>query len=270
MSVELKGVSETLFIPLFAQWRENRSRRPLLLDAKVDDIVARLHPPFEKFMPSPIDRSIVILRKRIIDALVEAHMRRHGDRAVVINLGCGLCTRFDRLDDGAVRWIDIDLPAVEPIWRLAFAGHDSRRRFVAASIEDAGFLDTLDIGADAAPLVILEGVSMYLSEARMRLLSRRIARRFPGATLVFDAMASWVAMGSAFYPEIAVTGSRFSWGLDRPKSCESWGKGFRLTSDEPIARHLTAIYGVLGWLGRINPVMRSAYRVVTLRLGKGS
>ncbi|PWR25949.1 class I SAM-dependent methyltransferase [Zavarzinia aquatilis] len=266
--MELKGVSETLIIPLYAQWRENRSRRPVLRDDKVDDIVARLKPPFEKFLPSPIDRSVVVLRKRIIDGLVAAHMRRNRGHAVVVNLGCGLCTRFDRIDDGAVRWIDVDLSAVEPVWRFAFAGHDSRRHFVTASIEAEDLLESLHIGADDVPLFILEGVSMYLSEARMRLLCRRIAKRFPGATLVFDAMASWVAMGSIFYPEIAVTGSRFTWRLDRPQSCESWGRDFKITADEPIARHLNAIYGFAGWLGRLNPVMRSAYRVVALRLGK--
>lgn len=268
MPVELEGVSQTLFIPLYAQWRENRSRRPVLMDPKVDDIVRRLHPPFGRFMPSLIDRSIVILRKRIIDDLVRAHLIRHGDKAVVVNLGCGLCTRFDRVDDGRVQWFDVDLPAVEPYWQQAFMGHDGRRHFLAGSIEDEALIAALPLPPGAKPLFVLEGVSMYLSEARMRLLARRIAKVSHGATLVFDAMANWLALGSAFYPAIAVTGSEFTWGLDRPKSCESWGRGFKVTADEPIARHLTAIWGLAGWAGRLNPMMRSAYRVVALRLGK--
>lgn len=268
MSIDLTGVPETLIIPLYAQWRENRRQKPLLLDPSVDDIVARLDPPFDKFVPSAVDRIIVILRKKIIDGLVRSHLRRHRGHAVVINFGCGLCTRFARVDDGAGEWFDIDLAAVEPFWRAAFPTPGARRHFIRGSVTDLECLDRLPLAPDAAPIIVMEGVSMYLSEAQMRALVVGLAARFPGAHFVFDAMASWVAMGSAFYPSITVTGARFTWGLDRPRTCQSWGKGIRLLRDEPIASHLTAIFGPLGWLWRLNPLVRSAYRVVALRLGR--
>lgn len=268
MSVDLTGVSETLLIPLYAQWRENRREHPLLRDRAVDDIVARLDPPFEKFVPSAIDRVIVIMRKRIIDHLVSAYMRRNKGHAAVVNLGCGLCTRFDRLDDGAVEWFDVDLPDVEPVWRAAFPQAGNRRHFVRGSINDLSCLEDLPLPEGATPLITMEGLSMYLSETRMRDLVRGLATRFPGATLIFDAMASWVAMGSVFYPSITVTGSRFTWGLDRPRGCESWGRGIKVTHDESIARHLPELYGAIGWLWRYNPLVRGAYRVVAVRLGR--
>ncbi|RJF88102.1 class I SAM-dependent methyltransferase [Oleomonas cavernae] len=268
VAVDLTGVSETLLIPLYAQWRENRRRRPVLQDPKVDEIVERLGVSFAKFMPSAVERILIVLRKKIIDRLVADHLRRHAGRAAVINLGCGLCSRFDRLDDGKVTWIDIDLAAVEPIWHEAFAGHDSRRRFVRGSVEQADLFDTLAVPQGGVPIVILEGVSMYLSEDKMRDLAARIAARFPGATFVFDILASWIARGSALYPSIAVTGARFTWGLDKPKTVESWGPGWRLIEDVSLARHLNAVYGPLGWLGRLNPVLRSAYRVLALKLGR--
>ncbi|MCF4164721.1 class I SAM-dependent methyltransferase [Zavarzinia compransoris] len=268
MSIDLTGVPETLLIPLYAQWRENRRSRPLIKDPSVDDIVARLDPPFDKFVPSTVDRIIVILRKKIIDGMVKTHLSRHRGHAVVINLGCGLCTRFARLDDGGAEWFDIDLAEVEPFWRAAFPHPGNRRHFVRGSINDLSCLDRLPLAEGAAPIIVMEGVSMYLSEAQMRTLVTGLARRFPGAHFIFDAMASWVAMGSAFYPSITVTGARFTWGLDRPKSCQTWGRGIRLLRDEPIARHLNALYGPFGWLWRLNPLVRGAYRVVALRLGR--
>lgn len=39
-------------------------------------------------------------------------MERHPD-AVVISIGCGLDTRYSRLDNGTIYWYDLDLP--EPI-----------------------------------------------------------------------------------------------------------------------------------------------------------
>lgn len=267
MAGELTGVSETLLIPLYAQWRENRRRRPVLRDDKVDDIVVRLKPDFSKFMPTTIERLLVVLRKRVIDGIVAEHMRRNRGRALVINLGCGLCSRFDRLDDGKVTWIDIDLPAVEPVWRQAFRGYDPRRRFIQGSVEQEDLFETLEVPEGAVPLVILEGVSMYLSQDKMRGLAGRIAARFPGALFVFDLLARWIARGSALYPSIAVTGARFTWGLDQPRLVEKWGEGWRLAENVSLARHLTAVYGPLGLLGRLNPLMLNAYRVLALRLG---
>ncbi|PWR23563.1 class I SAM-dependent methyltransferase [Zavarzinia compransoris] len=268
MAIDLTGVSETLLIPLYAQWRENRRGRPVLRDAKVDDIVDRLKPPFEKFIPSLTDRPILILRKRIIDQMVAGHLRRHRGRAVVVNMGCGLCTRFDRLDDGSVTWIDVDLAMVAPIWALAFEGHEPRRRFVTGSVAAPDFIDSIEVPAGAVPLFLMEGVSMYLSDEKMQALTARIAARFPGATFIFDAMARWLARGWAFYPSIVVTGSRFTWGLDRPKSCTAWGRGFRVLRDVPLARQLDLLAGPLGWFARFNPLLNAAYRVVMLRLGK--
>lgn len=268
MTIDLTGVSETLLLPLYAQWRENRRRRPVLRDARVDDIVARLKPPFGKFLPSLTDRPILIVRKCVIDGMVTRFLRRHRGQAVVINMGAGLCTRFDRLDDGKVAWIDVDLPMVAPVWALAFEGHDARRRFITGSVEAPDFIDSLDLPVGAEPLFLMEGVSMYLSEEKMRALTGRIAARFPGAHFIFDAMANWLARGWAFYPSIVATGARFTWGLDGARACARWGRGFRVLSDVALARHLDLLAGPLGWFARFNPLLTSAYRVVMLRLGK--
>jgi O-methyltransferase involved in polyketide biosynthesis len=50
-------------------------------------------------------------------------MARHPN-AVVAHLGCGLDTRFERVDDGRVTWYDLDLPEVMDLRRRLIEARD--------------------------------------------------------------------------------------------------------------------------------------------------
>jgi O-methyltransferase involved in polyketide biosynthesis len=58
---------------------------------------------------------------------VDAH-----PEGLVVNLGAGLDTRFYRLDNGTITWIDIDLPEV-----VAFSPEPIRRRLTPDLIRKA-------------------------------------------------------------------------------------------------------------------------------------
>jgi O-methyltransferase involved in polyketide biosynthesis len=53
----------------------------------------------------------VCLRTIIFDEQVVKFLQAYPD-GIVVNLGCGLDTRFTRLDNGTVQWFDLDLPEV--------------------------------------------------------------------------------------------------------------------------------------------------------------
>jgi O-methyltransferase involved in polyketide biosynthesis len=51
----------------------------------------------------------IAVRTEILDNATKEFMNKFPD-AVIINIGCGLDTRFSRMDNGKVRWYDLDLP----------------------------------------------------------------------------------------------------------------------------------------------------------------
>lgn len=51
------------------------------------------------------------------------HLAGHPDTTVV-DLDRGLSTRFDRLDNGCLRWFDLDLPDTMPLRRKFFTDSD--------------------------------------------------------------------------------------------------------------------------------------------------
>lgn len=53
----------------------------------------------------------LIMRMNKFDSLVRDFLSRNLD-AVVVYIGCGLDTRFERVDNGRVEWFDLDLPQV--------------------------------------------------------------------------------------------------------------------------------------------------------------
>ncbi len=57
----------------------------------------------------------------------------------MVEIGTGLNTRFERTDNGQVRWIDLDLPDTIELRRKFFADSD-RRNMLAASALEEGWL----------------------------------------------------------------------------------------------------------------------------------
>ena len=109
-SIDLAEVSETLMIPLWSRAMESERRRGLLHDPKAREIVAALDYDFEtRFAGRRHLAFRACLRTVLIDRWVRAFLAAHGE-ATVVEIGTGLNTRFERVDDGRVRWFDLDLP----------------------------------------------------------------------------------------------------------------------------------------------------------------
>ena len=70
------------------------------------------------------------MRIRHFDRYVADFLAREPD-GVVVSLGCGLDDRRRRVDNGTVRWFDLDLPEVIEL-RRRFLDETDRMRFIAS------------------------------------------------------------------------------------------------------------------------------------------
>jgi O-methyltransferase involved in polyketide biosynthesis len=102
---------------------------------------------------------------RHIDRTIHQFLGEH-PWATIVNLGCGLDTTFERVDNGKLLWYDLDLPDVVEL-RSHYIEQGPRRRFIASSILDEAWMDSLD---SAVPtLFIAGGVLYYLKPEKSRL-----------------------------------------------------------------------------------------------------
>ena len=79
----------------------------MLGDRRAAELVDTLDYDFAKFRGPSLSGSV--LRASIFDGYVRSFLAEHPD-GTVVDLGCGLSTRFERLDNGRVRWFDLDVP----------------------------------------------------------------------------------------------------------------------------------------------------------------
>jgi O-methyltransferase involved in polyketide biosynthesis len=101
---DLKGVAETMLIPLYIRAVESERPDGLLKDDTATAFVTRMAPAFSRIRQIKMDEEdkvSVLLRNREFDRYVRDFLARNPEAAVV-HIGCGLDARFERVDNGQV------------------------------------------------------------------------------------------------------------------------------------------------------------------------
>lgn len=267
----IKGVSETLMITLYARAIETQRPHGILKDPKAVELIEKLDYDFSKYDRGWKSQLGTILRSKTLDLKVTDFIRRHPD-AVLVNLGSGLCTRFFRLDNGTIRWYEVDLPPVIELRKQLLAETD-RYQFIAGSILDLAWIDRIERKANQPLLIILEGVSMYLSEAENRMLLHLISHYFSPAEMYFDVLSPAAAKTSKTNDTITKTTAEFKWGIANAQDFRNWGINVLAIEEDYYVTHF-ADYPHLPWglktllsvLIHI-PSYKNLTRLVWLRLG---
>ena len=237
--IELESVQKTLLLPLWGRAVETRKAHPRLEDRAAADIIASVDYDFSTIAAniSPLTRLGWIARSLHTDRTTREFLATHAG-ATIVNIGCGLDTTFERVDDGRLRWYDLDLPDVIEL-RRGFIADSDRRRSIACSVLDETWMD--QVPADGAVLFIAAGVFYYFEEAKIRSLLRRFAGRFSGAEVLFDAcsprglrLANTRVIKAGGMDQSAI----LRWGLRRAADIESWDPRIRVLDDYPIFRNL--------------------------------
>ncbi|MBA3550285.1 MAG: class I SAM-dependent methyltransferase [Nannocystis sp.] len=227
-AVVLGGVSETLMIPLWCRAIETERRRGILSDPKAREIVARLDYDFERRFAAHRDLAFrACLRTVMIDRWAQEFLRMHPG-GTVVEIGTGLNTRFERIDNGTLRWFDVDLADSMALRRRFFAD-TPRRTMIEGAFGESEWLARLASARGGPYLFIAEAVLVYLSEATVRRGLDAIATAFPGSLFVFDTVTR-AAIASQQRPMMNTYAAPFVWGIDDVATIEAWGAHRRLDS----------------------------------------
>ncbi len=258
----LDSIAETLLIPLCYRAIEARRPDPLVCDPRAQDIIDQLGVDPAHLKGRASQQLFAMLRTRQFDRWAKAFINTH-PQATVVEIGCGLDARYERLADDRVNWFDLDLPEVITLRRRYFTD-TSRRQMLAYSMFQPEWLD--DVPSEGAHLFLAEGVFPYFSENEVRREFIALAGRFPGSELIVDALAPFMIHSSAVVPTFRGYQARPQWSLSDPQDIESWGSGIKLLEsygyfDQPEPRLAN-----LRWMALI-PIFRESARVLRVGLG---
>lgn len=238
IKINLGEIQTTLLLPLYARAREMEKKDPLVCDNYAKDIIEKVDYDFSAFEKGEIENHQLIwaLRAYNFDNIVRTFLENNRD-AVVINIGAGLDTTFKRLDNGTVIWINIDLPDVVAL-RQKLIPDTEREMTIAKSVFDFTWIDDIALKTKGRPLMIMAaGVLFYFETSEVKTLFCNLAKAYPLAHVVFDAM-SWFAVWASNMTIMRNSGigssARLKWHLKEASCLREWVPTIRVIEEYPI------------------------------------
>jgi O-methyltransferase involved in polyketide biosynthesis len=268
---DLGEVQETLLIPLYARAVETAKPDGVLHDPRAVEMVRAIDYDFGRFDDIG-SLAGANLRTLVFDDWV-ARFLDASPGGTVVEIGTGLNTRFERVDNGAVHWFDLDLPdAIE--LRRAFFTDDDRRRMLAASVLDPGWVDVVRTAPEPY-FVVAEAVLAFLDEDEVRRVFDLLADRLPGCELTADTSGGPMVEDQDSPDVLGTVAARMRWRCDDPAVPETWDPRVRLvesidfgTLPRSVWSRLPPAYqeGMRSYIAS-NPERSAAYRINRYRVG---
>lgn len=214
----MNSVNKTLYIPLYGKAYVSR-KGYFLKDSKAEEIWAA-----EGFALKGKARSKWLayymgIRSAVFDQWVTRKMEEMPG-AVVLHLGCGMDSRVLRVASQGHLWIDVDLPAVMDERRRYFSPSPGYR-MLAGDLRQTKWLEDLPENGDA--IVVMEGVSMYLTREELQSLMEELGQRFETIALLMDCYSIRAARLSQLRNPVRQVGVTKVYGLDRPLELQRGG-----------------------------------------------
>ena len=190
-AAQLQGITSTLLVPLACRAIESTHPDAIQHDPRAEEVYKALggNPDFLLGM-GQADAFVTVMRARQFDRFARQFLARC-PAGLVVDLGCGLDTRFDRLDDGQLTWIGIDLPEVIAL-RSSLLPDGPRSQSIPQSMLELSWIDAI-AQLEKPAIFLAEGVFPYFSTADIKPMVLAMAERFPTGELVFDAAAPFIS-----------------------------------------------------------------------------
>ncbi len=249
-------VSRTLLIPLWARAVEQHEPEPLVRDPVASMMVEQIDYDWRRIRLGRGDLVQCVVRLREFDRFVRDFLQRH-PAGTVVHLGCGLDARFQRVDNGQVRWFDLDLPPVIAL-RKQLLPESDRNHYLADSVFGSGWMAEVDHQEGDPVLFVAEALLLYFGEVEVRGLVLALQRGFPGAELVCDVCTPFAACIDNLHLRFTGSAARIRWGLRDPGDVEAWAPGIRVVEsfsyfDDPEPR-----MGFPSWFGSVRALSRAS------------
>jgi O-methyltransferase involved in polyketide biosynthesis len=180
---KLRGVSDTLFIPLAARIVVSKKFPEYFFDEKALSLEAYLPDDTIQKRSSEYSFLASVARYRNLDSMVRAFITRTG-KGNVVYLGAGFETAYYRLNEQTAAFYEVDLPDVIAARRMIL-GEQPNETLIAGDMFDMEWTKSID--ASAPTLLVVSGVFQYFKEDRVIQFINDVKKVFSNAELMFDA-----------------------------------------------------------------------------------
>lgn len=217
MDIKLNEVSETLLITLNVRAKDYKKEKSVLKDKKSYEIASKIDYDFSKFDTAWASYYGILARAKTMDREVIKFIEKYPN-AVIISIGCGLDTRFYRVDNGKINWYNLDLLEVIEIRKLFF--EENERVFnISKSVFDETWTQEVNL-QDRKVLIISEGVLMYFDEMEIKKLLEILMNNFQEFTAYFDFLYKGMVKKAKRHDTLKKMNAEFKFGVKNGKEIE--------------------------------------------------
>ena len=212
----MNSVNKTLYIPLYG--KSYVSKKGLFLDdKKAEEIWDAEGFALKGKAKSKWLAYYMGVRSAVFDRWLKQQMT-DSEEAVVIHIGCGMDSRVLRVGSEGHKWYDVDFPEVIEERKRYFT-ESSDYQMIAGDARDCAWLSSIKENKSA--IVIMEGVSMYLTVEEIRNLMNSLSAHFESLSLLVDCYTTFAAKMSKHRNPINDVGVTEVYGTDDPKAYQN-------------------------------------------------
>jgi methyltransferase (TIGR00027 family) len=273
MIENISGTARTAWYCCGVRWADSQKRAPICGDPFAElfmDEAGRA--VFQRFADLRMANAANATRTRIIDDWLRDRLLADPEQLVIL-LGAGFDARAYRLPGG--RWIEFEEPGLiaekEQVLPAARSPHPLER--IAIDFTTERLADRLETLEGESPVVVMEGVSMYLSQADLRSALSALTWAFPRHTLIIDLMTRGFAErhGAEVRKRLAELGGVFASDLQDDPARAVTSAGYRQIARASIvkrARELGAVPVPKFLLDTVLKPLRDGYCAYVFEAGR--
>lgn len=205
----MNEVNRTLYIPLYG--KSQMSKEGIILhDPTAEKIWDK-----EGFTIKGKSKSKwlcynMAMRARIFDDWTRKMIEKCVN-AIIIHIGCGLDSRCLRIDAPGVKWIDCDFQDVIAIRKKYY---DESENYFMKGMDATNQSDLYALPDATCAIVILEGISMYLTNEQLVQMLRILGEKYREIHILMDVYTVFGAKASKYKNPVNDVGVSTLHGVD--------------------------------------------------------
>jgi len=275
LNININDISETACLPLQCHARDAESSSPVINDHCAVEMLDILKNYFsksnkdlhKKLFQNKVRKNLVnhiVLRAKKYDSYIKEFIEKY-PHATVVNIGCGLDNRYERVDNGKIHFFDLDLPDIMNIKKQIIQEKVNYHQ-ISQSVFEFDWIDRIET---EHVILVAEGVFMYCAEQDVKKLFLILQEKLDKPEIVFEVFNSkWLkgwrkkSMEFKLKKELKLgEGTTFKFGIPDSDEIEHWHEGFRLIDDWSYFDSAELSSGFMRHFGKIDAFRKIQWTV---------
>jgi len=216
--INLSSTASTLLITLYSRAAMSKNNM-ILEDKKAEEIISIAGYDEKKLKVSKKLQALLTLRAYLIDVYTKEFIERYNGECNIIQLGCGLDSRYIRMNNDKIKWYDLDFYATIEM-RKKYYKKSLNYKMISSNVCNFTWLDKID-DFNKPTLIIGEGLFMYLTEEENKLVLNKLSTAFPNCELIMDVFNTISVKFSRFAPSLRRVHANLSFGFNNHEVIET-------------------------------------------------